>query len=1121
MEVSAWVEKIIIPTYKTGSPEKNPMFFEKRVYQGSSGVVYPYPVVEQIADKKTDVEYTAVFIENEYLKIMILPELGGRIQRAYDKIRKRDFIYYNEVIKPALVGLTGPWISGGIEFNWPQHHRPSTFCPVDFTLEENENGSKTVWVNETEIMFRTRGTAGFTLYPGKAYLEIKGKVFNPTSFPQTFLWWANPAVKVNEYYQSVFPPDVYAVFDHGKRAVSDFPIATGTYYKVDYSPGTDISRYENIPVPTSYMAIHSKYDFMGCYEHDTNAGMLHVANHHFSPGKKQWTWGNGDFGNAWYRNLTDDNGPYVELMTGIFTDNQPDFSWLQPNEGKTFEQYFMPYADAGIVKNATKEALLNVDFDRECIELKVYATAEFRNALIKISKNGESIKEIEADLSPIKTFEEVYNAGPIGAQHDWKVTVFDHSGAELVSYQPNELTEKKIPAAATAPKLPKDTELVEDLFLNGIHLEQYRHATYNPVEFYEEGLKRSPGDIRCNNALGLLLMRRGQFEKAEPYFRSAIKTITGRNANPYDGEPWYNLGISLRLQGKLDDAYSAFYKATWNDAWQHSSFLALATIAATQKNWGEAYDLLEKSLIRNYHSPAARHLKAAIFRQTGRLNESILLINESLAIDAFNFGCQFELYLVYQEKKEEKNAGEILTRLLTLMRDAENNYLELSLDYARSGMYKEATALLTIFTQEHSTCTPLIYYYLGWFSIKGGNFEEGLHFYNEAVSVKEYLCFPNKIEELLILQDALLYNPTDARANHYLGNFWYDKRQYAEAIDCWEKSIKANASFPTAYRNLSLAYYNKVNQKNKAISYLEKAFSLDTNDARILMELDQLYKITGKGFSERLDLLNSYPELVEKRDDLYLERITIYNHLKNFEIAKTLLAARKFHPWEGGEGKGVAQFLLCHLELAKQAILNNQYHQALDLLTALERYPENFGEGKLYGARENDRLYLLACVHECMGLTGKANSFFRAATLGDSVPSQALYYNDQQPDKIFYQGLAFLKLGEKENATRIFKSLVRFGEDHVNDKVSIDYFAVSLPDMLVFDIDINARNAIHCKYITGLGWLGLGEPFTARQYLEEVLQLDVNHDGAFISLQMFPFLEKFKNSTFISSFDNR
>ena len=361
-----WEEMITIPTYKVAEPEKNPLFIEKRAYQGSTGKVYPLPVTERISNEKEDVEYKAVFLENEYLLVMVLPELGGRIQRAYDKTNGYDFVYYNHVIKPALVGLVGPWISGGIEFNWPQHHRPSTFQPVDHTIVNNPDGSVTVHLSEIDKMYGTKGMASISLYPGKAYVEIKGQVYNPTDLPQTFLWWSNPAVPVNDYTYSVFPPDVNAVYDHGKRAVSTFPIATGEYYKYDYSAGIDISRYKNIKVPTSYMAAGSNYDFVGNYDEEKQAGLLHVADHHVSPGKKQWTWGGGDFGIAWDRNLTETDGPYIELMTGQFADNQPDFTWLKPGEEKVFTQYFMPYKSVGRVGNATKDACVSGPIGRWC-----------------------------------------------------------------------------------------------------------------------------------------------------------------------------------------------------------------------------------------------------------------------------------------------------------------------------------------------------------------------------------------------------------------------------------------------------------------------------------------------------------------------------------------------------------------------------------------------------------------------------------------------------------------------------------------------------------------------------------------------------------------------------------
>ena len=1114
MDVKAWVERISIPTYETGSPEKNPMFLEKRVYQGSSGVVYPHPVIESISNTKTTKEYEAVFIENQYLKIMILPELGGRIQRAYDKIKKRDFIYYNQVIKPALVGLTGPWISGGIEFNWPQHHRPSTFSPIDFTIEEFADGSKTVWVSETEVMFRTKGMAGFTLYKDKAFLEIKGQLFNGTSFPQTFLWWANPAVKVNEDYQSVFPPDVYAVFDHGKRDVSDFPIATGTYYKVNYAPGSDISKYKNIPVPTSYMAIQSQYNFMGCYENDTQAGMLHVADHHFSPGKKQWTWGNGDFGYAWDKQLTDEDGPYIELMTGIFTDNQPDFSWIQPNEIKTFTQYFMPYAGIGYVKNATKEAAINIEWNGDILEIKVYATAEYNNASIVVWNDGKEVKRFTAYLSPANIFSEAFIVPQKGEEGQWKVSVLDNEKHELVSYQPLPLNKEDIPSPAVAAKLFYEIEQVEDLFLNGLHLEQYRHATFNPMDYYEEGLKRSPTDVRCNNAKGLLLLRRGQFAKAEPYFKTAISTLTKRNPNPYDGEPYYNLGLSLVLQEKYKEAYDAFFKATWNDAWQHASFLWLARIAAREQRTNDALQLAEKSLIKNYYSNTTRHLKAALLRQKNLLEECIALCDESTRIDAFNFGCLYEKYRA-ELLLNKSPQGSSLNEVFGMMRYAENNFLELALQYAHAGWYEDAISLLNNYINQYgkvkndNAITPLTHYYLGWLHEKNGNSQKAFEYYCEAANdTNNAIVFPNKIEEIGILQSAVALNPSDAKANYYLGNLWYDKRQYDEAITHWEKAILANKNFPTPYRNLAIAYYNKQHDKQKALQYLEMAFALDNTDARIFMELDQLYKLSGKPFLERLQLLENFGSLVEQRDDLYIERITLYNNLKDYHTAKKLLSMRHFHPWEGGEGKVTSQYLLCHTELAKQAILEQKFNEAISLLNEARNFPDNLGEGKLYGSQENDLDYLMGCVYEKLGVKEKAIEFFEKATNGISEPVQAIYYNDPQPDKIFYQALAWMKLDKPKQSQKILNRLIDFGKAHLNDDIHIDYFAVSLPDMLVFDINLDQRNNQHCCYLIGLGNIGLGNFETGAGYLNEVLQNNMNHQGAATYLRMIYFIRQ-------------
>ena len=1092
--VKAWRETVVIPTYEVGAPEKNPIFLEKRVYQGSSGVVYPYPVIESISNEKTDKEYAAVFIENEYIKVMILPELGGRVQMAYDKIKKRHFIYYNHVIKPALVGLAGPWISGGIEFNWPQHHRPSTYMPIDSTIEENADGSVTVWVNEMERMTHQKGMAGFTLRPGKAYLEIKGVLYNRTEVPQTFLWWANPAVAVNDHYQSVFPPDINAVFDHGKRAVSSFPIATGTYYKMDYSAGVDISNYKNIFVPTSYMAVNSKYDFEGGYENDTKAGMLHVANHHVSPGKKQWTWGNGDFGRAWDRNLTDEDGPYIELMAGVYTENQPDFTWLQPYEEKSFVQYFLPYRELGIVKNATKDLLMNIEAcgDGHCAELKIFATSAQKVNIRLSNDDGTIYYDSVKEITPEALFDEKID---VQGAHIGQLTLeITADGRELMHWhaEPDEV--RPIPDAAEAALLPDEIKTTEQLYLTGLHLEQYRHATYNPVEYYEEALRRDPLDVRNNNALGLWYIRKGRFKRAERYLRTAVKVLMKRNPNPYDGEPIYNLGLALKYQGRVSEAYDMFYKSCWNAAWQDSGYLACAQISLMQGRIDDAFDEIDRSLIRNWHNHKARALKAAILRRAGKTEEALALIGESLSIDRFNYGCLYEKYLITGDDA-------VLSEMRELMHGNAHNYDETALDYCAAGCWAEAESLWDV-AIKCGAVTPMTYYYLGWTMCMAG--EAGCKdVFAKAEAADPYCCFPNRLEAILALQCAQQSLDRAAKAPYYLGCLYYDKRQYDLAIEAWEASAKADARFPTVWRNLALAAFNKQDDKERALEYMERAFSLDETDARILMELDQLYKRMQRPHAERLANLQKHQSLVDKRDDLLLEEITLLNQTGRYEEAKTLLDGHIFHPWEGGEGKVPAQYQFCRVELAKIAISEKRYQDAVELLDECLVYPHHLGEGKLYGAQESDFYFLLGLSYEAMGDAGKARECYEQATLGPTEPAAALYYNDAKPDKIFYQGLALMRLGRDAEARGRFHRLVDFGEKHLFDTVRMDYFAVSLPDLLIWEDSLQTRNDIHCKYMMALGHYGLGDKEHSRRYADDVYALDVNHQGiqAFKSIQ--------------------
>jgi tetratricopeptide (TPR) repeat protein len=1110
--IKAWRELVTIPTYEIGKAEKAPMFLEKRVYQGSSGVVYPYPVIESISDEKVDKDYKAVYLENEYIKVMILPELGGRIQMAYDKIKQRHFVYYNHVVKPALVGLAGPWISGGIEFNWPQHHRPSTFMPVDCDIVENEDGSVTVWVNEMERMFHQKGMAGFTLRPGCAYLEIQGRVSNRTNLPQTFLWWANPAVEVNDAYQSVFPPDVNAVFDHGKRAVSSFPIATGTYYKMDYSAGVDISNYKNIPVPTSYMAVNSKYDFEGGYENDTKGGMLHVASHHFSPGKKQWTWGNGDFGRAWDRNLTDEaigttaDGlpvgtvrkgfrPYIELMAGVYTENQPDFTWLMPYEEKQFVQYFMPYREIGIVKQASKDFILNIeDAGEGKVTLKILATSK---QTVRIVLDGEECEEYYNKVVTLSPEDVLIETVSIGHEtlKNLQLTI-DRADQNrqfpLLEWcaEPDEI--RPIPDAAEAALSPQETKTIDQLYLTGLHLEQYRHATWRALDYYEEALRRDPLDYRCNMQTGLWYLRRARFEKAEPYLQTAVKVLKKRNPNPYDGEPLFYLGIVKRFRHQWREAYELFWKSTWNKAWADAGYYEAACISMDQERWEDALDELERALISNSHNHQARALKAVTLRKLGRKDEALSWIKESYKIDPFNYVCMFEEYQLTNDHAP-------LEHMVELMHGSICNYHETALDYAHAGLTDEATQVLQTAIDKGVEESPLTYYYLAyWNKLSGSN-----DYLEKAVTISPDYCFPNRLEDAEIL-GFLMELPfvEDARIPYYLGCLYYDKRQYDVAIRNWECSAKLEPNFPIVWRNLALARFNKENRQDEALEYMEKAFHLDETDSRMLMELDQLYKRLHKPHQVRLDFLQKYPQLIQQRDDLVLEEITLLNQLGRYEEAMKKLDAHQFHPWEGGEGKVSSQYQICRVELAKQELAKqdkqerqDNINKAIRLLEECLEFPPHLGEGKLYGAQENDFYYLLGVAYDALGQTEKAVACWQEATKGPQEPAAAMYYNDAKPDKIFYQGLALRKLGREDEAHGRFYKLINYGKQHIYDKVVMDYFAVSLPDLLIWEDSLDIKNLIHCKYMLALGYYGMGDKEKGLRYLSEVENLDNNHQG--------------------------
>ena len=789
-------------------------------------------------------------------------------------------------------------------------------------------------------------------------------------------------------------------------------------------------------------------------------------------------------------------------MTGVYTENQPDFTWLKPFEEKSFKQYFMPYKKVGAVKNATIHAALGVEQEETGVRVTVYATELYEHAQIVVTNAGKEVCRKMVKLSPVDIFEESIEVSLEKIQ-DLGVSVYSN-GKLLVAYRPVEDQIPELGQPAEAAKQPEEIMTNEELLLTAQHIEQHRHATYLPDPYYLEGLKRDPGDSRINQAYGMLLLRRGNFEEAERYFRAAIKRLTWRSPNPYNSEAYYDLGLALFYQKRFDEAYDAFYKAAWSSEQQEMSYYYLALIACGKEEYESALELVEKGLIKNTHNIRARGLKAVILRKLGAVEQAKAWITENLSVDPFDYVSMFESAIlaggVYENGKLRftTEAEEVLSAMNGCMRDFHESYLQTARDYADAKCFAEAIAVLAQCTKKQ----PMLGYYTGYYLEQLGQKEAAVEAYREAEQASPLYCFPNKLEDIAVLQAAIAVNENGAKAYYYLGNLYYDKLQFDCAVELWEKSVALDDSYPTAHRNLSIAYYNKKNDLKAATAQMEHAFVLDQTDTRVFLELDQLYKKSGTSFELRLRNFEEHMDIIAERDDAMLELVTLYNLVGNYQKAYDTIMAHQFRPWEGAEGRLSGQYKIALTQMAKAAITAEDYALAERLLTQALEYPLNLGEGRLEGTKDNNIYYYLGKVKHALGKPEESEKCMVLAQMGEDEPAGAMYYYDQPADMILYKGLAKLEACDKKGAYACFNKLMDYGERHLYDQMKNDFFAVSLPDFLILDDDMNQKNKAHCHYLMGLANLGFADHAEAKKQFEQALTYDYNHQNCRIYLKM-------------------
>ena len=1078
-EVKIWEESVVMPTYTVAPADKNPRFYDGRVTQGAQGRVYPYPMSDVLTNERSQKTYQMVYLENDYVKIAVLPQFGGRIFSATDKTNNYEFFYKQSVVKPALIGTLGAWISGGVEWNFPHHHRPTTLLPVDYWIQRHPDGSATLWTADTERRHRMRLYMSITLHPDRSYVEVMVHPYNQSPLAHSFLYFANPAVHVDSTYEVIFPPDVEYVTQHAKREFSEWPISFSHYGGYQYE-GVDISKWKNLPRPVSFFAWSPKSDYFAGYNHGLQAGVAYVSNHYVAPGMKFFAWGDNEENLMWDTMLTDTDGSYLELMAGAYSDNQPDYSWLQPYEAKQVKQYWFPIRNLEGLKYANLNGALNIELSEEGLaQFRLNTTTAYKGAKVVLKAAGNSVHEEVIDIDPGRPFQGEITVPAGTAEYDLSFELRASDGEVLVAYSPLRKAGIARPEAVTPPPPPEEIKTVEELYLAGLRLNQFYNAVIDAYPYYEEALRRDPGDYRVNTQMGILYLKRLMWSEAEKSLRLAVKRITHHYTMPKDGEAFYYLGLAMLAQGKLADAYENFYKATWSVEWHSPAYFSLAQIDCRRGDYLRALAHLERSISTNSENLKALNLRALVLRKLNRLESARKQIDEVILKNPLDLQSRNELiYLLDVDKKKEDE----LQSLKAVMRGEAEAYLELATYYGNPGFWDEAIEVLERIALEGAETRsqhPMVYYYLGYYWAQKGETSKALQYTSRGGEVSPDYCFPYRAESLEVLESARRLNPDDSLAPYYLGNLLFD-HQPERAEQAWEDSRRLDGSLGVVHRNLALAYSRNEGDLHKAIASMERAVELAPQDPRLFYELDLLLEDAGVSLERRREVLESHLSVVENRVDSLTRLVLVYVQSGDLDRAIEVLGNHRFNRWEGG-GMVRTLYVDAHLLRGNKRLQKGDSGSALSDFKAADAFPPNLEQGRpISDSRFAQVFYYLGVGFEAAGDRGKAEEYWRLAAKTEA-----------QGDGLYYQGLALSRLQEDLLADSKFNQFW----DFAYSKSQSDFFA-KFSDMGSMEIQL-----AEVHYLRGLAFRGKGDEVRAREQLKLALEKNPNHYWASLHLQ--------------------
>ncbi|HEX6718620.1 MAG TPA: DUF5107 domain-containing protein, partial [Pyrinomonadaceae bacterium] len=881
-----WEAPLVIPTYELNPPNPYPALldWQRRKWRP----VYPYPFLDSLGTEKTNKTWKAVYLENEYLKVTVLPELGGHVYQIFDKTLNRNIIYSNPVMKYAMVALRGAWVSGGIEWNFPDGHTLTTVAPIDYVIRTEPDSSAAVAVGDTERVQGMQWQVILRLRPGTRALESEVTLNNRRVVPGRYWYWSTAGAPA--------APDLR--FNYPMREA--YPHAFWPVFKFPTEKGVDISRFSEVPNFLSLFARDSKRDYFGVYYEKSDWGVVHVADHRELPGKKTWTWGTDDNGDIWVDKLTDGGGQYVEFQGGRF-ETQMEHQFIAPHRIEHFFEYWYGVNQMGGAWNeATRDAALRISLQGNRANVSVAANQKFSQVEFTLANGGRQIHATRVDLNPAKLFTATIEVPD--PRQPLELTLKSNDGRVLLRYRTDSPVDNNPdfkPATRPIPD-PKNPTSAEQSYVEGLAFDK-KSKEREAREAYLEALKRDPGFAPAHIALGLSFYRSGEYETAAKHLEAAL--IRNKDA----GDAHYYLALVQRALGQTSAAEDHLLWLVRSGYRESLARYVLGEIALAKGDIKQAIEHLQQAVMLDQRDLKARTVLAVAERLDGNLQGALTRIDQvvtELPIDYFAVREQFLINKAAGNAEKEKTAAEQLRHLLSREPDA---VLELAFDYVAIGLHQEAIQVLEdaikrgpsgILAVDKTRIHPMLYYTLGYLYEKSGNRERARAQFALGMKADPAFVFPHRVEEIDVLRAAIAANANDGRAAYYLGNVLASKNRDQEALAAWRDAVKLDPANTIAQRNYARALWIVSRNREEAAAQYQRAINVSPNDFRLYVEFDKLLAEMS-ATERRIKLLEGAPSTVLAQSGAVQSLAGAYIDAGRFSDAAALLAKTTFTSGEG------------------------------------------------------------------------------------------------------------------------------------------------------------------------------------------------------------------------------